>query len=185
MRRSGLLVSKMLGEAAIIGNEQSPVEQPVQAGFQTARRHRRAMFGNLPQSIAVSNDRLPFAVTSARQRESDGPVQIEFSSSPGNGAADGRHSFDTRPGENRSKALSQHDSEIPSSEDLRCEVGNPKACSRTIYADRVPGYATLQAANWSRSNFCSDTYRSRLRNLGCEQRLREAVNDGIGIEPMM
>ena len=41
-----------------------------------------------------------------------------------------------------------------------------------------------QAANWNRSSSCSATSRSKTteRYLGCKQRLRDAVNDKIGLE---
>jgi hypothetical protein len=56
---------------------------------------------------------------------------------------------------------------------------------RLIFDGLAPVSATALAANWNRFNFCSDTFPSKLlkKYLGCKLRLREAVNDQIGIEP--
>ena len=57
--------------------------------------------------------------------------------------------------------------------------------SRTISEGHAPGSVMIQVVNWSRFNSYLDTSRCRLRRkyLGCKQRLHEAVNDRIGIEP--
>ncbi|MFY9529049.1 MAG: hypothetical protein WBC04_09210 [Candidatus Acidiferrales bacterium] len=53
-----------------------------------------------------------------------------------------------------------------------------------IFGAHVLVSATVLAASWSKFSFCWDMFRCRpLKYLGCKQRLREAVNDEIGIEP--
>jgi hypothetical protein len=57
---------------------------------------------------------------------------------------------------------------------------------RMTCEDRVRASATAPGASWNRFSFCWATSRCRpLRYLGCKQRLREAVNDKIGIEPVL
>lgn len=55
-----------------------------------------------------------------------------------------------------------------------------------IFAAAVPGFAMRQAGNWTRFNFFSGdvSIQTTERYLGCKQRIRAAVNDRIGIEPV-
>ncbi len=49
----------------------------------------------------------------------------------------------------------------------------------------MPGSVMNQEVNSSRSNFCSAhvSVQTTEKYLGCKRRLREAVNDRLGIEP--
>ena len=53
------------------------------------------------------------------------------------------------------------------------------------FAGRVPGYVMRREENSNRSSFCLGvSIQTTERYLGCKQRIRSAVNDRIGIEPV-
>ena len=53
------------------------------------------------------------------------------------------------------------------------------------FVGRAPASATQQVVNLTRSSFSSGTSPFRQQKyLGCQQRIRGAVNDRIGIEPL-
>jgi len=55
----------------------------------------------------------------------------------------------------------------------------------TTFVGRAPASATQQAVNPTRSSFLGHvSVQTTEKYLGCQQRIRGAVNDRIGIEPL-
>jgi hypothetical protein len=54
------------------------------------------------------------------------------------------------------------------------------------FEDRVSASTTAPGASWNKFSFCwaHVSVQTTEKYLGCKQRLREAVNDKIGIEPV-
>lgn len=63
--------------------------------------------------------------------------------------------------------------------DVACWVWHHMICGV-----RVPDFAIRQEENWSKSNSCwAVSVETTERYLGCKQRLRNAVNDHMCLEP--